>query len=194
MATQTASKKTAAAAPITFKVTLYTIGDWLILRIPKDDSAKLPTRSQVMVAGTINGHTFSSPLEPDGSWSHWLNIDAAMQKAAQVRAGDTVRVTITPIKEWSEPDVPADLYHALQADPQLRKLWHDITPLARWEWIRSTRSTLNPETRKRRIAVACSKMKSGERRPCCWNRNLCTIPEVSKNGVLLGPANETKAG
>ena len=42
------------------------------------------------------------------------------------------------------------------------------------------RATHNPETRSRRIEVALSKIKAGERRPCCFNRNQCTEPEVSK--------------
>jgi len=51
-------------------------------------------------------------------------------------------------------------------------------------WIRATK---NDDTRKRRIEVALSKLTAGMRRPCCFNRNLCTEPSVSHNGVLLAP-------
>lgn len=30
-----------------------------------------------------------------------------------------------------------------------------------------------------------AKLKAGTRRPCCFNRNLCTEPDVSKNGILI---------
>jgi uncharacterized protein YdeI (YjbR/CyaY-like superfamily) len=96
-----------------------------------------------------------------------------------------VMLSIKSIREWLEPDVPADLESALVAAPQAHSLWQHITPMARWEWIRWIRATNKPETRKRRIEVACSKLEAGERRPCCWNRNLCTEPYVSKNGVLV---------
>jgi hypothetical protein len=33
--------------------------------------------------------------------------------------------------------------------------------------------------------VSISKMKSGKRRPCCFNLAACTDPDLSKNGRLL---------
>ncbi|KKR77061.1 MAG: hypothetical protein UU21_C0001G0115 [Candidatus Levybacteria bacterium GW2011_GWA2_40_8] len=148
---------------------------------------KLPSRSMAMVEGTINGFRFQATLEPDGRGSHWLRVDEAMIKNAHVSAGNTALLVIEPTKEWPEPEVPEDLNKALAAAPQVQKLWMDITPMARWEWIRWIRSTKQPETRRRRIEVACSKLKAGERRPCCWNRNLCTEPYVCSNGVLPEP-------
>ena len=176
---------------IQFRTTLYKINDWTILRLPEEASAKLPARGQVMVKGSVNGYNFRSPLEPDGNWSHWLRVDD-MAKAAKIKAGDTVNVSVEPIKEWSEPDVPADLLKALKSHPEQQKLWTDITPLARWEWIRWIGSTSKSETRQKRIEVAFSKMMHGERRPCCFNRSMCCVPAVSKSGVLLGPTSESK--
>jgi hypothetical protein len=138
-----------------------------------------------MVEGTLNGVTFKTPLEPDGTWRHWFTPDNSLLQAANIKAGDTVKLQLTPIKDWVEPEVPADLQKAVAADHEVQQLWDAITHMARWEWVRWTRSTSNDETRQRRIKVACSKLKSGERRPCCWNRNLCTDPSVSKSGVLL---------
>jgi len=175
------------AQAIRFKTELFKIDTWTILRLPEGVSAKLPSRGQVMVEGTINDTHFQAPLEPDGKWSHWFRVEDSLLKAANVTAGDTVTITIKPIKEWPEPDIPADLQTALAADSQANALWQRITPMARWEWIRWTRATSNSETRYRRIMVACSKLRAGERRPCCWNRNLCTEPAVSKNGVLICP-------
>jgi hypothetical protein len=90
-------------------------------------------------------------------------------------------------KAWPEPDVPADFKKALSSDKQAKALWVEITPMARWDWLRWIRSTNNPQTRSRRIEVALSKLKADKRRPCCVNRNLCTEPEVSKNGILIEP-------
>lgn len=140
-----------------------------------------------MVEGTMNGSRFQTSLEPDGKGSHWFRIDNAMRKATGAAAGDTVTLAIEPVSEWPEPKVPADFKKALAAAPQARKLWMDTTPIARWDWIRWIRSTKSAETRKRRIEVACSKLKAGTRRPCCFNRSMCTEPAVSNNGVLLEP-------
>ncbi len=180
-----AYERNSIMSTIHFEAKLFAVDLWTILRLPESASAKLPSRSQTMVKGTINGWPFQTPLEPDGKGSHWFRVDKTMLKAANAAAGDTVALSIKPIKEWIEPVVPADLQNALTAAPQAHSLWRNITPMARWEWIRWIRATNKVETRKRRIEVACSKLEAGERRPCCWNRNLCTEPSVSKNGVLV---------
>lgn len=177
---------------IHFEAQLSTIGSWTILRLPQEASANLPSRGMTMVEGTINGFRFQAALEPDGKGSHWFRIDQTMREAAHVDAGDTVKLAIEPTKAWVEPEVPADVEQALSAVPQVHALWMKITPSARWDWIRWIRATKEPETRQRRIEVACSKLKEGERRPCCFNRNLCTEPSVSHNGVLLEPTQAQK--
>ncbi len=168
-------------------VALSRIGSWTILRLPKAVSAKLPSRGMTVVRGTINGAPFHQTLEPDGQGSHWFQMTENMQKAAKTEPGDKVSLSMEPTKEWPEPPVPADVKKALAAAPQAHALWKEITPSARWDWIRWIRSTNVPDTRKRRIEVACSKLKSNMRRPCCFNRNMCTEPSISKGGVLLGP-------
>jgi hypothetical protein len=178
---------------IRFEAKLFKIGSWTLLRLPKSASAKLPSRGMTMVAGTINDFRFQAALEPDGKGSHWFKLDKTMRKAAGADVGDTVMLAIEPVKEWPEPRVPADLKNALAAVPQAHTLWMEITPMARWDWIRWIGSTKNPDTRKRRIEVTFSKFQAGKRRPCCFNRTLCTEPYVSNNGVLLEPTQTTAA-
>ena len=67
------------------------------------------------------------------------------------------------------------------------EVWEDITPMARWEWVRWVNATKNPDTRQRRVEVSISKMQSGKRRPCCFNLSACTDPDLSKNGRLREP-------
>lgn len=172
---------------IRFQTELFKIGTATILRLPDSASARLPSRGQVMVTGTINGHPLQTPLEPDGKGSHWFRLDKQLLRSTGAGAGDTVTLAIESTKDWWEPSVPKDLQTAFAADPKAHSLWMDITPMARWDWLRWIGSTKQSETRKRRIEVAFSKLKAGDRRPCCFNRSLCTDPEVSKNGVLLEP-------
>jgi len=177
---------------ICFETTPLILGDWTILRLPESASAKLPSRGMVLVEGTINGFPAKIVLEPDGKGSHWFRADSGLREAANILAGNPVTVAVEPSKAWPEPEVPADINNALASDPQANALWVQITPMARWDWLRWIRATNNPETRSRRIEVALSKLTAGERRPCCFNRNQCTEPEVSKNGVLIEPASATK--
>lgn len=172
---------------LSFEAKLFKIGEWTLLLMPKNESIKLPSRGMVMVKGTINGYGFEAALEPDGRGSHWFKVDEAMQKSAKAKEGDSVKLEIGPIKDWPEPDVPEDLKTALLADPKANTLWMNVTPIARWDWIRWINSTKNPQTRKKRIEVELSKLRRGEKRPCCFNRTMCCIPEVSRNGQLLSP-------
>ncbi len=169
---------------IHFEAKIEKIGTWIIARVPKSASLKLPSRSPVMVLGTINGFGFQAALEPDGIGSHWLHVDATIQKATKIHVGETVALEIESTKDWPEPAIPPDIHKALAADVQIQDLWASITPMSRWEWIRWIGATNNSETRGRRIEVASSKLRAGMRRPCCFNRSMCCVPEVSKNGVL----------
>ena len=81
--------------------------------------------------------------------------------------------------------MPADLAAAVAAAPaRIREVWEDITPMARWEWVRWVQATSNPETRQRRVEVSISKMDNGKRRPCCFDLSSCTDPHLSKSGKL----------
>ena len=171
---------------IRFDATLQTIDRSTILRLPKDASAKLPSRGQVAVKGTINGRPFQAVVEPDGNLGHWLKVDGKLKRASALGGGDTATLELEPLKDWPEPSVPKDLEVALAAaSPKIREMWKDITPMARWEWVRWVNATQNLDTRKRRVEVSISKMKSGKRRPCCFNLASCTDPDLSKSGRLI---------
>jgi hypothetical protein len=172
---------------IRFQAKLTPIGSQTILRLPEAASSKLPSRGMSVVEGTCNGHAFQAPLEPDGLGSHWLRVSSTMLKAARAEVGDSVSVALEPMALWPEPKVPADLAEALAFDPQARRLWMDITPVARWDWIRWIGSTRNRDTRTIRIEKTLSKLRSGKRAACCFNRSQCTDPSMSRNGVLLEP-------
>ena len=183
---------------IQFETKLFKINGWTILRLPESASAELPTRSMTMVSGTINGVTFKALLEPDGRYSsdkkssHWFSPDKQLLDEASAKAGDTVQVTLEPSKEWIEPEVPDDFKEALATSPKAEVLWQDITPSARWDWIRWIRAVKTAETRQKHIDVALDKLNKGMRRPCCFNRNLCSEPSVSHNWVLLEPNQTTQ--
>jgi hypothetical protein len=175
------------AATIEFESTLYAIDGSTVMGLPEEASRCLPSRGQVAVRGSINGREFRTVLEPDGLKGHWMRVDQDLRNAADIAAGDTVSVSVDVTRDWPEPDVPADLGAALAVAPQeIQNIWNDITPMARWEWVRWVNATANPVTRQRRVEVSISKMDDGKRRPCCFDLSACTDPELSKNGKLRG--------
>jgi len=184
-------------AKIHFTTKLFKINSWTILRLPEEASAKLPSRGMTMVEGTLNDVPFKTMLEPDGNYnsdskpSHWFHPDKKLLDKARAKAGDTVRVSLEPTKEWIEPEVPLDVKKALDSSPKAEALWNDITPLARWDWIRWIRAVKTEKTREKHIEVMLDKLNKGNRRPCCFNRNLCSEPYVSHNWVLIDPTHAT---
>src|SRR5215813_14406603 len=104
---------TKAASKIRFRAKLFRpaasakVGSWIFLTLPKDASAKLPSRGMTTVEGTINGFPFRATLEPDGQKSHWLKVSRKLSESAGAHAGDVVTLELAP--EALEPRVPADL-------------------------------------------------------------------------------------
>ena len=145
---------------------------WTFLNLPKEASAKLPSRGMASVEGTINGSAFQASLEPDGQGGHWLKVDRKLREAAGAQAGDMVTLEIVPMAVEPEPKVPADLRRALAAaSAKAKSVWSDITPVARRDWIQWVVSAKQQETRARRIKNACSMLAAGKRRPCCFDRS-----------------------
>ena len=145
---------------------------WTFLILPKNASAKLPSRGVTAIEGTINGVPFEAVLEPEGQKSHWLRVDRKLREGAGADAGDVVTLEIAPATKEPEPEVPADLRKALAAAaPKARALWSDITPNARRDWIHWISSGKQEETRARRIKNACSMLAAGKRRVCCFDRS-----------------------
>ena len=170
---------------------LFKIKDWTILHLPLEVSAQLPSRGMIMVAGKLNGVPFKALLEPDGKYwpgkgsSHWFRPNEDLLKEAKAKDGDTVKIELEPTKEWIEPEVPVDVQKSLSSSSKAMDLWNDITPMARWDWIRWVRAVKTEETRKKHLDVMLDKLNKGMRRPCCFNRNLCSEPYVSRSWQLL---------
>ena len=182
MAERTAARKTSSASAIRFAAQVQPARGSAILRLPADASAKLPSRGQVAVTGVVNGHAFQAVLEPDGRRGHWLKVGEELRQALAASDGDTVSLTVEPAKDWPEPDIPHDFLAALADAPDISEAWQGITPMARWEWVRWINATRNFQTRERRIGVAVSKLRSGKRRPCCFDLAARTDPHLPKNG------------
>ena len=93
---------TKTASKIRFRAKLFRpaatakVGSWTFLTLPKDASAKLPSRGMTTVEGTINGFPFRATLEPDGQKSHWLKVNRKMREAAGADAGEVVTLEIAP--------------------------------------------------------------------------------------------------
>ncbi len=165
-----------------FSASVTQINGWKIVRIPIDISQNLPSRGMVMVDARLNDLEFKIPLEPDGNGSHWFHIDDSMP----FNIDEVIECSITSTKDWAEPTVPEDLLEALETN-KIQSQWNSITVKARWEWIRWIRFTKNTDARKKRVETATSMLKSGKKRPCCFDQTRSTETHVSTSGKLDFP-------
>ncbi len=74
----------------------------------------------------------------------------------------------TPIATGVNHTVPADIKAALTSNPDVLEKWNRLTPLARNEWICWTTIVKKAETRADHVSQILSRLREGERRPCCW--------------------------
>ena len=65
-------------------------------------------------------------------------------------------------------ELPRDLRESLMASAVALAAWHDITPLARNEFICWVEDAKQEATRARRIRRTGEELEDGKRRPCCW--------------------------
>lgn len=89
-----------------------------------------------------------------------------------------VSMNTPPLAGTVHTKVPDDLVEALDAHPEARTTWNDITPLARNEWICLVDSAKQEDTRARRLKRTYDQLSRGQRRPCCWEG----CPHREKNG------------
>ena len=176
----------APKAPVTVTGTaqVRAIDERLILPLPQEASAQLPSRGQVAVHASLDGHERDLVVEPDGRKGHWLDLAAELVDALEASEGSTVEFTLTTAKDWPEPEVPADLAAALEDADDLAETWPSLTPMARWEWVRWVGSTRSENTRAKRVDVSIDKLRNGSRRPCCFDLSSCTDPELARSGKL----------
>ena len=158
----------------------------LILPLPQEASAQLPSRGQVAVHATLDGQERDTVVEPDGRKGHWIDLAPELAEALDASEGTEVAFTLATRSQWPEPEVPADLAAALEDAGDLAETWPSLTPMARWEWVRWVGSTRSESTRAKRVDVSIDKLRNGSRRPCCFDLSSCTDPELARSGKLRG--------
>jgi Domain of unknown function (DUF1905) len=151
---------------------------WMFHILPKEASAKLPSRGITPIEGTINGFPFQAALGPDGQKSHWLKVDRKLRKSVGADAGNIVTLEIAPAGNDTEPEVPPDL-RKHSPPPRRKRARYGRTSRPTRAEIGSTGSP--PPNRKRR-ARAESKMPAR-----------CSRPGSDGCAASTGPGSTAKA-
>jgi len=112
------------------------------------DTAEVWGKKRVPVRVTINGHTWRTTVA-NMHGCQFIGINAEVRKAAGVKAGDTVTVTLEPDTEKRDIEIPAALRTAL--GPQLTARLEALAFTHKKEFVRWYAEAKKDDTRARRL-------------------------------------------
>jgi hypothetical protein len=121
-------------------------------------------RARCPVRVTIGEHTWRTTTQVYGDDYH-IVVNADARAAADVDAGDQVRVQVKKDDSVRATEVPAELAASLRSDAEAKDAFESLAPSHRREYARWVAEAKLPQTRVRRSAVAVERLKTGMRRP-----------------------------
>jgi hypothetical protein len=128
--------------------------------VPQQVVADLGSSKRPAVRVTINGYSYRSTIAVM-SGRFMLPVSAEVRQGAGVKAGDVVDVEVELDTAPRELTVPDDFQQALNADAEARRFFESLSYSNRQRFVLNVEGTKNPETRKRRIDSAITKLRAG---------------------------------
>jgi Bacteriocin-protection, YdeI or OmpD-Associated/Domain of unknown function (DUF1905) len=133
------------------------------IQVPEDVVVALGPGKRPAVRVTINGYTYRSTLAVLGGVS-MVGVSAEHRAGAGVAGGDEVDVDIELDSSPREVTVPADLAAALDAEPEARRTFDDLSYSNKSWHVLQVTGAKTDETRQRRIARSVATLKEGRAR------------------------------
>ena len=130
------------------------------IRVPPEIVAGLGSSKKPAVKVTINGYTYRSTVAPMGG-NFMIPVSAEIREAAQVKAGDRLKVEIALDNEPREVELPPDFASELQRDAVAARFFEGLSYSNRKRFVYSIEEAKTPETRQRRIAKAVESLRAG---------------------------------
>jgi hypothetical protein len=133
------------------------------IQVPEDVVVALGSGKRPAVRVTINGYTYRSTLAVLGGVS-MVGVSAEHRAGAGVAGGDEVDVDIELDSSPREVTVPSDLAAALDAEPEARRTFDDLSYSNKSWHVLQVTGAKTDETRQRRIARSVATLKEGRAR------------------------------
>ncbi len=135
------------------------------VRIPDRIMKAFGGRIRVPVRATVRGFTWRTTICNMGM-GPMIGVTAATRKAAGIARDDRIDVTIEEDTDVRTVEIPADLKKAMSAAE--RRAFDAMAYSHRKEYVMWIDDAKKPETRLRRIKLACEKLR--ERTPTAPSR------------------------
>jgi hypothetical protein len=132
--------------------------------VPFDVEEAFGTRARVPVCGTINGVSYRRSIMNMGS-GHMMVVNRELREAANVKAGDTVKIVMQRDTAQRVVEVPPDFKKALSGSKQAKSLFDKLSYTHQKEYVRWITGAKREETRKSRIARAIEMLSKGTKTP-----------------------------
>jgi hypothetical protein len=129
-------------------------GAWTFLKIPFDVEKTFGTKSQIKVAGTMNGFAFRNSLLPLGDGTHWMAVSKVLQAGAKAGPGTVVTVTLDVDRKERVVAVPLELKRALAKSKKTARAFDALSYSHRKQFADWVAGAKLPATRVRRAQKA----------------------------------------
>ena len=133
------------------------------IQVPEAVVEALGSGKRPPVKVTINGYTYRSTVAVVGG-AHMVGVSAESRAGAGIAGGDEVEVDIELDTTPREVAVPADLAAALDAEPNARRTFDELSYSNKSWHVLQVTGAKSEETRQRRIAKSVATLKEGRPR------------------------------
>jgi hypothetical protein len=143
-------------APKSFMATIYKIWMLRYVDVPQEISGALEKESgkkkHIPVVAISNGRSTRTTLVPAGGGHYRLQFNATLRKAARADVGDVVGVELKLDLASRALPIPPELQQALRSRPRERKVFKEMGPGSRRQFLRYLAKAKSPEVRRKHIA------------------------------------------
>src|SRR3954454_9370835 len=154
---------TTATTSTTFETTLAGSATKTGIVVPEQSIAELGAGKRPAVHVDLNGYSYRSTVAVMGG-QYMVGVSAAVRDATGLRAGDSVRVTLTVADTPRDVDVPADFAAALAADAAAAAFFPTLSNSLQRYHVDTINEAKTAETRHRRIDKAVALFRAGKKR------------------------------
>lgn len=119
--------------------------------VPETVVTALGAGKRPKVVVTVGAHSWRSSIAPMGG-RFLLGVSGANRAAADIAAGDTVRVRLQHDQAPRVVEVPDDLRTALSTSPTAAAAWERLSYSHQRQHVTALQSAKRPETRASRLA------------------------------------------
>jgi hypothetical protein len=147
----------------TFETTVAVTGNNTGIVVPAEAIEQLAAGKRPPVLVNVNGYEYRNTVGMMGG-RHMISISAAVRKAAGLKGGDPIRVTLTVAGTPQEVTLPADFAAVLAADEQASAFFGKLSNSMQRYHVDNITAAKSTDTRQRRIDKAIALFRAGKQR------------------------------